>query len=382
MRVCDHGGARDVVHGIGVDGDVQVDTLIDSLPHLVDVALLSAFLMVVFGVLGVQLFHGTLRWRCYAAAPGAAEPIDAEGRSLDGVCALPAAAQLSVLMGAGGSGGGAANVGGGTEAAAGATDGHGVTYRGTCAEGNTCQQYGVNPRSGTISFDDIIAAWVTIFQCLTLEGWSEVLYMTSRGAGAVAGVYFVALVWFGSFYVLNLFLAVMWHVYTTQPAEAVSLAAASAAAAGGGSNGRSFSDYHELGGGGGGGGGGSVAAADVTDGQDVALLKRSPLGGDGGGGGGGCCRRWLACVGACACVERSTRRRVRAWVDSTAFSAATVSLILLNIGVMMCERYPLDPQVMCTRWQTHAGKHTQANTRRQTHAGKHTLAVFYPQPRP
>ena len=33
----------------------QVDTLLDSLPHLLDVAVLSAFIMVVFGVLGLQV---------------------------------------------------------------------------------------------------------------------------------------------------------------------------------------------------------------------------------------------------------------------------------------------------------------------------------------
>ena len=41
----------------------QVNTLFASLPHLLDVALLSTFIMVVFGVLGLQLFKGTLRLR-------------------------------------------------------------------------------------------------------------------------------------------------------------------------------------------------------------------------------------------------------------------------------------------------------------------------------
>ena len=35
----------------------QVDTLLLSLPHLADVGGLSAFIMVVFGVLGLQLFQ-------------------------------------------------------------------------------------------------------------------------------------------------------------------------------------------------------------------------------------------------------------------------------------------------------------------------------------
>ena len=56
-----------------------------------------------------------------------------------------------------------------------------------------CRFYGGNPWYGTISFDNILAAWVTIFQCVTLEGWTDVLYATSRPAGIGAGFFFVAL---------------------------------------------------------------------------------------------------------------------------------------------------------------------------------------------
>ena len=76
-----------------------------------------------------------------------------------------------------------------------------------------CKYYGVNPLHGVISFDDIGSAWMTIYQCVTLEGWTDVLYMTSRVEGIASGIYFVSLVVFGSFYVLNLFLAVLWETY-------------------------------------------------------------------------------------------------------------------------------------------------------------------------
>ena len=46
------------------------------------------------------------------------------------------------------------------------------------------------------------------------------LYMTSRTSGLAAGLYFISLVILGSYYVLNLFLAVMWHVNNKpQPAK-------------------------------------------------------------------------------------------------------------------------------------------------------------------
>ena len=58
-----------------------VDTILDALPLLQDVVLLTGFVMVVWGTLGLQMFKGKLRHRCYVI--GAAEPIDPQR----GVCA-------------------------------------------------------------------------------------------------------------------------------------------------------------------------------------------------------------------------------------------------------------------------------------------------------
>ena len=68
-KLCEDSG----VEATGKLGD-DVATLVEALPKLRDVALLSTFIMTIFGVLGVQLFQGTLLHRCYE--PGALEPID------------------------------------------------------------------------------------------------------------------------------------------------------------------------------------------------------------------------------------------------------------------------------------------------------------------
>ena len=159
----------------------EVETLLVSLPQLADVAQLSAFIMVVFGVLGVQMFAGTLHYRCYEV--GATRPIDASGDSRVGVCSL-----------------------GDTEA-----------VQGTCLAGQECRSYGANPLAGTVSFDSIGSACMTIFQIVTLEGWTDIMYMLERSSGPLACVYCVMIVVFGSFYVLNLFLAVMWAVNNPPP---------------------------------------------------------------------------------------------------------------------------------------------------------------------
>ena len=100
----------------------QVLTLLNAIGHLVDVASLSFFLMVVFGVLGLQLFKGSLTRRCYL--PGASEPIDPDGTHPQGVCAL-SADELASVQGAG--------------------------VQGTCPLGAECREYGRNPAHGTIS---------------------------------------------------------------------------------------------------------------------------------------------------------------------------------------------------------------------------------------
>lgn len=41
--------------------------------------------------------------------------------------------------------------------------------------GMFCAQFG-NPNNGMTSFDTIVWAWVTIFQCITTEGWTDIMY--------------------------------------------------------------------------------------------------------------------------------------------------------------------------------------------------------------
>jgi amino acid permease len=40
-------------------------------------------------------------------------------------------------------------------------------------------EYWEGPNSGITNFDNFILAMLTVFQCITLEGWTEVLYWVS-----------------------------------------------------------------------------------------------------------------------------------------------------------------------------------------------------------
>ena len=66
-------------------------------------------------------------------------------------------------------------------------------------------------RYGTVSFDSIWWAWMTLFQCLTLEGWVDVMYMEMAVLGPAVALYFVLFVMLGSFYLISALLPATPH---------------------------------------------------------------------------------------------------------------------------------------------------------------------------
>ncbi|PAA80300.1 hypothetical protein BOX15_Mlig002274g1 [Macrostomum lignano] len=66
------------------------------------------------------------------------------------------------------------------------------------------------PNSGITNFDNIGLAMLTVFQCITMEGWTDVMYYVTDSTGPeFAWLYFVSLIILGSFFVLNLVLGVL-----------------------------------------------------------------------------------------------------------------------------------------------------------------------------
>lgn len=69
-------------------------------------------------------------------------------------------------------------------------------------------------------FDHLLRAMMVIFQCITMEGWVDVMYMLQDAHGDVfASCYFVLLIIFGSFFLLNVALAVVWEAFSGLQAE-------------------------------------------------------------------------------------------------------------------------------------------------------------------
>uniref|UniRef100_A0A182Q6B0 Voltage-dependent calcium channel type A subunit alpha-1 n=1 Tax=Anopheles farauti TaxID=69004 RepID=A0A182Q6B0_9DIPT len=75
---------------------------------------------------------------------------------------------------------------------------------------STCIEQWEGPNFGITSFDNIGFAMLTVFQCITMEGWTAILYWTNDALGSTFNwIYFVPLIVLGSFFMLNLVLGVL-----------------------------------------------------------------------------------------------------------------------------------------------------------------------------
>ncbi|TNN83488.1 Voltage-dependent P/Q-type calcium channel subunit alpha-1A [Liparis tanakae] len=79
-----------------------------------------------------------------------------------------------------------------------------------CPEGTMCRQYWLGPNYGITQFDNILFAILTVFQCITMEGWTDLLYYSNDASGSAWNwMYFIPLIIIGSFFMLNLVLGVL-----------------------------------------------------------------------------------------------------------------------------------------------------------------------------
>ena len=99
----------------------------------------------------------------------------------------------------------------------------GVMYNTTCSTKRWCggdwcdKDWNGNPwddGGGYISYDNILSALLTNFQCLTLASWNDVLYRTSNGSNVwLSRLYHTAWVLIGAFVVVQLARAVLAEAF-------------------------------------------------------------------------------------------------------------------------------------------------------------------------
>uniref|UniRef100_A0A8B9NR69 Sodium channel protein n=1 Tax=Accipiter nisus TaxID=211598 RepID=A0A8B9NR69_9AVES len=155
-----------------------VGALIQSVKKLSDVMILTVFCLSVFALIGLQLFMGNLRNKCVIW------PINVNETFLDN-----------------GSKG---------------FDWEEYTNNIQCPEGYTCMKAGRNPNYGYTSFDTFSWAFLALFRLMTQDFWENLYQLTLRAAGKTYMIFFVLVIFVGSFYLVNLILAVVAMAYEEQ----------------------------------------------------------------------------------------------------------------------------------------------------------------------
>uniref|UniRef100_A0A3Q2FCL1 Sodium channel protein n=1 Tax=Cyprinodon variegatus TaxID=28743 RepID=A0A3Q2FCL1_CYPVA len=177
-----------------------VGALIQSVKKLSDVMILTVFCLSVFALIGLQLFMGNLRHKCVFWPINMTEQFLANGsRGFDWDAYIMNKSNFYFLHNAMD----ALICGNSSDS-------------GGCPEGYTCMKAGRNPNYGYTSFDSFGWAFLTLFRLMTQDFWENLYMLTLRAAGKTYMVFFVLVIFVGSFYLVNLILAVVAMAYEEQ----------------------------------------------------------------------------------------------------------------------------------------------------------------------
>ncbi|TDG97542.1 hypothetical protein EPR50_G00227620 [Perca flavescens] len=184
-----------------------VGALIQSVKKLADVMILTVFCLSVFALIGLQLFMGNLRQKCVRSTEHCINGSLPANTSfycnnktwasvqdfflfLDNFYKVDGAKDALIC-------------GNSSDA-------------GSCPDGFECLKAGRNPNYGYTSFDSFGWAFLSLFRLMTQDYWENLYHQTLRSAGKTYMVFFVVVIFLGSFYLVNLILAVVAMAYEEQ----------------------------------------------------------------------------------------------------------------------------------------------------------------------
>ncbi|KAH8395723.1 hypothetical protein KR222_011591, partial [Zaprionus bogoriensis] len=142
---------------------VVLNSILKAMVPLFHIALLVIFVIIIYAIIGLELFSGKLHKTCRNEVTGEYED---DKRPC------------------------------------------GAGY--VCPENMKCYGEWKGPNDGITNFDNFGLAMLTVFQCITLEGWTDVLYYIQDAMGSEwQWMYFISMVILGAFFVMNLILGVL-----------------------------------------------------------------------------------------------------------------------------------------------------------------------------
>uniref|UniRef100_A0A671W2S2 Voltage-dependent L-type calcium channel subunit alpha n=1 Tax=Sparus aurata TaxID=8175 RepID=A0A671W2S2_SPAAU len=159
---------------------IVLNSIMKAMVPLLHIGMLVMFVIIIYAIIGLELFIGRMHKSCYSISTGLMMEDDPSP------CAFAGSGRFCV--------------GNGTE----------------------CRGKWEGPNGGITNFDNIFFAMLTVFQCITMEGWTDVLYWMNDAIGfEIPWIYFVSLVIFGSFFIINLVLGVLSGEFSKEREKAV-----------------------------------------------------------------------------------------------------------------------------------------------------------------
>ena len=146
-------------------------TLFSAMPLIMSSVMVVCFFLLIFAIAGLQLFSGLLKKRCFYRVSGLIYSPDPS---------LQDPTITGMMCG----------------------------YE-NCPGDCECGKIIANPNFGVINFDNIFYSYLMIFQCITLEGWTAIMYYVVRSFSIYCIIFFIVLVWICAYFLVNLTLAII-----------------------------------------------------------------------------------------------------------------------------------------------------------------------------
>ncbi|CAB3241358.1 unnamed protein product [Arctia plantaginis] len=147
---------------------IVLNSILKAMVPLLHIALLVIFVIIIYAIIGLELFSGKMHKSCFNKYTD--EIMDSPHP-----CDLDNGFNCSMI-----------------------------------SDDMECREGWIGPNFGITNFDNFGLSMLTVFQCITLEGWTDVMYNIQDAMGnSWEWIYFVSMVILGAFFVMNLILGVL-----------------------------------------------------------------------------------------------------------------------------------------------------------------------------
>ncbi|XP_068707283.1 voltage-dependent calcium channel type A subunit alpha-1-like isoform X2 [Montipora foliosa] len=159
---------------------VVMKSIARAMIPLLQILFLIIFVIVIYAIVGLELLRGKFHYTCY----------NIESGKLNSTFVTPRVCDPRSQLGK--------------------VRGRPCDSKDNCTSNSTVWN---GPHNGITTFDNIFLSMLTVFQCITMEGWTDIMYHSYDARDytyrIITSVVYISLIIIGSFFMLNLVLGVL-----------------------------------------------------------------------------------------------------------------------------------------------------------------------------